>query len=250
MCKQFGNHNVGAMTRRVGKWIDRATPEQIQFGKTWYLDARIFAGELAQDSPYTLEQVAHVIAALSPQCDWGHNMDSAARLVKAHAAGERTIDRYPGYKTNMVKGFDILDGDLTVLRGPKVTAFKNAILGDMSLAVIDVWASRTARDKETNLAYAFRDDETPGRVEMRAMQEAYRRAAAARGMAPGEAQASAWLCIKESGEWVRPQHMPGKQAPRFYARHISARKRLGLTIHTRAGYWGLATNGLAAALAS
>lgn len=242
-------YNIGSMTRRVLRWHDRATAEQIRFGQTWYLDARAFAGELAQDSRYSVERVAAVIAALSPQCAWPANQTAAAAVVTAHAQGLDTIPGYPGYKANLAKAFTILDGDLTVLRGPKVTVFRDAILGDLSTPVIDVWATRTARDAQTNLAFAFRDDETPGAKEMRAMQEAYRRAARKRGLAPGEMQAACWLTIKESGDWVRPQHMPAQGARRFYARHIAARKRLGLTIHTREGYWGLATNGLAAALA-
>lgn len=241
-------YHVPSMTRRVLRWYDRATDAQIEFGKTWYLDARDFSASLVQDR-YTVEQIAGVVAALSPQCTWEANQTAAVRVVEAHAAGLDTIQGYPGYRANLAKAFRILDGDLEALRGPKVTNFRDAILGDLSTAVIDVWATRTARDKVTNLAYAFRDDETPGRVEMRAMQEAYRRAALRAGLAPGELQAACWLAVKESGDWVRPQHMTGNGARRFYRRHIAARRKLGLTIHTREGYWGLATNGLAAALA-
>lgn len=252
MCKGFGTYSVGAMANRIGRWLDRATPEQVESGKAWYCTARTFASELAETSPYTLEQVAGVIAVLSPQCNWEQNKIGAWKVVALHENGsspDLLLD-YTGYRANILKAWRVLDGDDTAVRGPKVTAFRDAILGDLSTPVIDVWASRTARSKERNLAFAFRDDESPGRVEMRAMQEAYRRAAAARGLAPGEAQAIAWQSIRESGEWVRPQHMPGNTAKGFYRRHIAARKRLGLTIHVRPGYWGAATNGLEAALSA
>lgn len=225
---KFGNHNVSAMTRRVLKHYDAATPAQLDEGTAWYRVARTFCADLANGSEYTFEQVAYVCAALSPQVNWDANMKATRDAVKAHETG--TPFTYGGYGANAAKALKILDGDLTVLRGPKVTSFAHAIMGDLSQTVVDVWATRAARSDTDNVIRAYADDEMPGAREHRAIAEAYRRAAAHRGIAPAECQAGVWVKVRASNEWVRPQHLSAKDRARFWARQARARVKVGLTV--------------------
>lgn len=219
---------TGPYTRRILRWLDRATPEQIDEGRAWYLTARTFAAELAHDTPYSLEQIAGVIAVLSPQVNWEHNKAAARDAVRAHSIGRRTLPSYSGYTANRVKAFRVLDGDIDAVRGPKVTAFRDAIIGDLSNVVLDIWAMRAARSERETMARLFRPDEMPGARERRAVEEAYRRAAAARGYAPAEAQAIAWVTVKGSGEYDPPR--AGDRA--WYRRQYRERLSLGLSIIT------------------
>lgn len=228
-------YNVGAMTRRILAWYDRADDAQRTEGTTWYGDARTFCAQLAAQSPYTFEQVAHVVAALSPQVKWGPNMAATIAAVDAHrtapdtlAAGE--LDGYVGYRANVVKAGRILDGDLSALRGPKVEAFAAAIMGDLSHVVVDVWATRAARGQRDNDARAYADDEMPGAREHRAIAEAYRRAAKLRGVEPAVMQAVAWVTVRSSEAWQRPQAMTDAQARRRWQRQARARAALGLAM--------------------
>lgn len=225
MSKQI---SVGPYTRRILRWLDRATDEQAAEGRAWYLEARVFAADLAEGSPYTLEQVSAVIAALSPQVNWPANKAAATAAVRAHAIGRRTLPTYTGYTANRVKAFRILDGDIGALRGPKVTAFHSAIMGDLSNVVLDIWAMRAARSHGETMARLFRPDEMPNARERRAVEEAYRRAAAARGLAPAEAQAIAWVTAKASGDFAPPA--AGNRA--WYRKQNRERIRRGLSIIT------------------
>jgi hypothetical protein len=55
------------MTRRILKAYDYATDSQRAEGLQWYADARLFCAEVTRSSLYSLQQVAYVTAALSPQ---------------------------------------------------------------------------------------------------------------------------------------------------------------------------------------
>lgn len=229
----YDGRAMAAMTRRILAWHDRATDAERHDGMTWYDDARRFAGALAEATPYTLAQVAHVVAALSPQCTWDENMRAAALACTLHAEGRHdaegdTLPGYVGYRANVAKAWRILDGDLSALRGPKVTAFAGAIVGDMSHVTVDVWATRTARDGRRALAFHAWDDEMPGAVEHRAIAEAYRRAAALRGITPSAMQAVVWVAVRGSGAFPRVQAMTDVERRRYYRRQVRAREAIGL----------------------
>lgn len=228
-------HNVGAMTRRILKAYDSASAAHKADGTAWYGAARTFCADLAASTPYTFAQVAHVVAALSPQCSWQHNCRATLAAVALHLADPDTLRAgqlagYPGYSVNVRKAAAILDGDLSALRGPKVEAFAAAIMGDLSHVVVDVWATRAARSLQANTARAYADDELPGAPERRAIAEAYRRAAGHRGIAPAEMQAVVWVATRESAAWARPQQMTDSYARRFWQRQARARRALGLAV--------------------
>lgn len=233
---QFTGATMAAMTRRILAWHDRATDAQREAGATWYDDARRFAGQLAQGSGYSVEQVAGAIAVLSPQCNWDMNMRAARDAVALHAAGQRPdrLPDYAGYPLNVAKCWRVLDGDMSAVRGPKVTAFHAAIVGDLTHVTVDAWAIRAARSRQRALALAYLDTEQDGKRELRAIGEAYRRAAALRGIAPSVMQAIVWIAVRESEEWRKPTGEA--ERARFYRRQVRARVAEGLPpMHT---YWG------------
>lgn len=239
---------IGSYTRRILRWYDRATPEQVAEGATWYCDARTFAADLASRHGHSVEQVAALIAVLSPQCTWPQNMRAATDACDRHANSDRTLPGYTGYGANVAKAFRVLDGDLDALKGPKVEAFAAAIRGDLSRVVIDSWAARAARSKSENVAKLFQADEMPGARERRVMIEGYRRAAAARGIEPAAMQAVTWLAVRTSSDFAKPP-MDARAATRWYAKQNRARVAQGLTIFTREYAWQNSPRGRAAALA-
>lgn len=222
---------IGPYTRRILRWYDRATPEQAAEGLAWYGEARVFASDLARAFGHSVEQVAALVAVLSPQCTWDQNMRAAENACAQHRAGRTDLPGYTGYSANVVKAFRVLAGDLDALKGPKVEAFAAAIRGDLSHVVIDAWAARAARSSAENLAKLFRSDEMPGTRERRAMAEGYRRAAAARGIEPAAMQAAVWVAIRESNVHAKPPKEE-RAATRWYDRQNRARTAQGLTIIT------------------
>lgn len=245
--------NIGPITRRILKWHDKATLEQLEAGTGWYLEARYFAGDLAHATPYTVDQIAALIAVLSPQVTWDNNKLAAIKAVDMHLAGEwhgEELPGYSGYRFNVGKAKRVLDGDMDAVAGPKVTAFYNAIRGDLSDVVVDIWAIRAARPKDINVAKLFRDDEMPTGVERKAVCEAYKRAAALRGIAPSEMQAIVWTVIRDSGTFPKVQSMSEADSKKFYVRQTRMRQKLGMTIYTYDSYWQGTPRGREVALAA
>lgn len=232
--KLYGEHNVGAMTRRVLRWYRAASAEQHAAGLAWYATARDACHDMASRyrNYYSPEQVAACMAALSPQVSWEKNLQACADALYLHSSGEwrgESLPGYAGYGENVRKSAAILSGDLDALRGPKVSAFAAAMMGDLSHVVVDVWATRAARDDRSNLLHAYRDrEEVPKVREYRAIAEAYRRAARIAGIEPAVMQAIVWVTVRESAQWARPQTLTRTQAARFYKRQRAARERAGL----------------------
>jgi hypothetical protein len=128
------------MYRMVQKLIrawSKATDEDKRQGAEWYRTARETCRDMATDNGVTHECAAGVVAALSPRLRWSVNLRAAKRCL----AGEKV----PGVvKANLAKANQIAAGapPLSVLSGPKVRAFYNAIMGDDSAAVVDIWVTR------------------------------------------------------------------------------------------------------------
>lgn len=132
------------MVMRLKAHFNSATERDIQQGETWYDDAREIADALAIGTGYSVEQTASVIAVLSPNVAWKENVEAALLAVEGHFNGvPHNRWRGAGYGENKIKASAILDGDLTRLRGPKVTNFARGILGDTEACTIDIWMLRS-----------------------------------------------------------------------------------------------------------
>jgi hypothetical protein len=170
----------------VDGWLSVATAQDLADGLAWYDRAREEALSLAyMPGCASVEHAAGVIAALSPRVQWGENIVSARKMIRA-AAMNRPEPRTNGMLRNRRKAWRIAHGEdpELVLGGPKVRAFFANIMGDREAVTIDVWAARAAEGCANTNA--------PVRRRYLLLAESYRRVARARGMHPRDVQAAVW----------------------------------------------------------
>ena len=166
--------------------------EAKMFGERWYPEAHEIAVGLGKLAGYKGDagraQVgAGILAALSPQTEWGDNIHLAHMLIGTGVASGQT-------RINNLKALRILDGEnpLDVLKGRKVVPFYKAILnpeGD-NPTVVDrhasaVYMGRPLAESELNKL------QSP--VIYKRISGAYARAAKLRGIHPNVLQAQTWL---------------------------------------------------------
>lgn len=175
---------------RIIRHARRIPPQVWRAGAQWYQVALCWASRIGRAHGYTTDQVAGVIAALSPLMHWTDNLATANEACRLHAGGLSTPPALTLSYTNTCKAWAILDGadPLTVLSGPKVVAFYLAILG-AEHAVIDTWAYRAATGK--NPPYS------PTRRQVEMLTAEYAHAAARLGVSPRTLQAAVWLDIRQ-----------------------------------------------------
>jgi hypothetical protein len=111
-------------------------------GRRWYADARDIACQIAADLSLSVETVASVIAALSPNNRWERNVVDARQLCTAFSLGgadDAAQIKTATFNANKTKALRILSGaaPLTVLSGLKVRAFYACIMGDSAAVCID-----------------------------------------------------------------------------------------------------------------
>jgi hypothetical protein len=179
-----------AMRRRILAAYDAAPENARRDGETWYETARMTASAIAGAHGHlTPRHVAGIVAALSPRVSWGSNVAGAYRLAEAASRGwpEPIV---AGTRSNRRKAWAIADGGdpETILGGPKVRAFFANLLGDDDAVTVDVWAARAAEGE-------WREQAPSGRRYL-TIAQAYRDAAALRGVTPRTMQATVWCAVR------------------------------------------------------
>jgi hypothetical protein len=168
----------------------RSTSEERRQGRVWYASAREHAACIADLAGLTPEHGAGILAALSPQLEWGRNIEEAYRLTVAWVDGDTSVlDTLTAYPANVDKASRILAGEHpdVVLGGPKVTAFYQAIAGLPGGPVVDRHATRVAtRGRYTAVTRSTYD----------AVQRAYVAVADRLGVDVHTLQAATWLTCK------------------------------------------------------
>jgi hypothetical protein len=159
-------------------------------GVEWYDRAGAHADSLAAASPFTFEQCAAVIAVLSPQTPWPANRATATLFVRWAAAGHKRMPKTgSGFLANREKAWAILTtGDLSYVRGPKVSAFFANITGDLNAVTVDLWMMRLL-DPDWN------ERAPQGRAYERAADD-IRFVASLVGKPPRDVQATVWTYIR------------------------------------------------------
>ena len=163
-----------------------------EIGERWYPEAHEIALGLGKLAGYKgdvgrVTVGAGILAALSPQTEWGDNIHLAHLLIgTGHASGQTGV--------NNEKALKILQGEdpMTVLKGRKVVPFYKAIVnpeGD-NPTVVDrhasaVYMGRPLIEKELN--------QLQSPVIYRRISGAYAKAAKVKGVHPNVLQAQTWL---------------------------------------------------------
>lgn len=170
-----------------------ASANAIREGLSWYLDAHNVSRTLAAAYGKTVEQVAGIIAALSPMNGWENNKRKAEQLLM-QGNGEGC-----GLYRNVEKAMRIYNGEmpLDVLGGDKVRAFYATILdptGDID-PVIDRHAFDIAVGERT-------DEKRRGILSRKGVYHTfanvYRDAAKIAGIGAAQMQAITWVAWRES----------------------------------------------------
>src|SRR5262245_48720591 len=157
-------------------------------GRRWYETANARMVTLSVESGYTLEQAVASMSVLSPRCQLEKNLEWTEIAVRSR--GRRKVGRFPNVMMRKVRAL-LRDASLAAewARGPKVSAFFRAILGDLDAVTLDVWALR---------AVGFYLKRDLRKDERRRFEDAYRNVARMLGEHPAHLQAIVWLQIRET----------------------------------------------------
>ena len=135
----------------ITRTINRATPQNIEAGLSWYAKARANAREIAEENGRTLEEIADVISILSPFNRWHSNLDQASALTFAHTFAPdedklaEAVSKIPftTFENNVVKALARLEGAKVLTpQSPKTYNFAQNIRGNLELVTIDRWMLR------------------------------------------------------------------------------------------------------------
>lgn len=119
-----------------------ASDSEILNGERWYCDAQDIANSIATDLGLSVETVAGVIAALSPNNRWERNVIDARNICTAYQHGghvDAAAVKVATFNANKLKALQILSGSdpLAVLSGLKVRSFYCCIMGDPDAVCVD-----------------------------------------------------------------------------------------------------------------
>ncbi len=189
--------------RRLHRWYQLSTQAEREQGRAWYPTAQKECAGIAERTGYSLRIVCGVVAALSPGCSWSINLADAERLLDAVTYATVPSDYEElvvnTYRKNKLKAWCIAEGDVSQLRGPKVTAFYYNLLGDEGRVTIDSHVfnafigARVVGSKHKKIT----------KHEHAIAINAFKRAALHHGEKPSAFQAIIWLTWKariESGK--------------------------------------------------
>lgn len=182
--------DIQTMASNILALHSQANPNELRDGLTWYAEARAYCNSLASEFGLSLDIVASVLAALSPNCSWEINKRDTRATIQAHVSGTE-FPRVSTYSRNLRKAIDILQtGNASLLSGQKVTNFAKCILSANTKAVcIDSHAYCIATGKE----YTTQTMPTITKRNYAAIAQAYRLAARKAGIAPYKIQAITWV---------------------------------------------------------
>lgn len=168
-------------------------------GRDWYPQMHATLAGIADAHGIAVENVIIATALLSPRLRWTQNVAAVAAL----AAG---LGRPAGIMSgpwDRAAAAIVSDDPWSAFspRARKTHAFARALMLDPDAVVIDVWAWRVAGQ----------NGDGPKNVsEYVAVADAYRAAAALRGMRPAEFQAASWVAAthtRPDGAVIRPSNL-------------------------------------------
>jgi hypothetical protein len=182
----------GKMVENILKVWDNANERDITNGTSWYENTLELCSQLAEMFDYPAANVVGAYAVISPALDKEMNDKAIMKMMPVHKAGldfEQWCKVGTYGKRNRAKAYQCLSGDLSYVRGEKVTAFFNNILGLPQRPTVDRWAVRVALLDPTLNG----DKIAVGSKKVyNQIADAYIAAAKERGVTPAVMQAVTW----------------------------------------------------------
>ena len=186
LVKTLGTNTTATVAKIVKVW-NTANDEIIESGTNWYSEAESIVISLSEESGYSKEHVAAVIAHLSPRTTWKRNIEGAIALILNGKKGNGIMS------SNFNRALNALNSNdpIATLNGPKTKRFALNILGDRNAVTVDVWAMRVALS-----GIEYKDSDL-GRVGVYdAIENAYRIAAKRFNVDASTMQAVTWVMIR------------------------------------------------------
>lgn len=182
----------GKMVENILQVWESASERDITNGTAWYENTLMLCTELAKMFDYPVVNVVGAYAVISPALDKEKNDRAIIKMMPVHKAGldfEEWCKVGTYGKRNREKAYRCLSGDLLAIRGEKVTAFFNNILGRPERPTVDRWAVRVALMNPT----LGEDKIAVGSKRVyNQIAEAYVRAANVKSVTPAVMQAVTW----------------------------------------------------------
>jgi hypothetical protein len=203
----------------LAAYADANTDER-KAGFDWYPQAYEFCQNLANEFPISVEQVAAVTAALSPQKDWISNQVWADEIIRSFFGS--MIFRSRGLGNSFRRAMIALNGDLSDIEREsgtlKVNRFYHSILGDAGYATIDRHAIRVAYGDFVSSPPSISDGT------YREIERAYIEASRELRKGTRHIQAVTWIvCRRERGLIEDPNKYARQAAKR---RHPSSQRKI------------------------
>jgi len=139
-------------------WYKEATPEEIQAGIDWYIEAQSFVYDTHEEfnpliDSLTSYMVAGVLSATSPNNRWERNKVDTVTVLKAIVAGlPPEAVKVCTYNANKIKAFEIGKGNIEIsAKSPKTHSFAmNVGLLSADHITIDKWHLRACVTNPTD----------------------------------------------------------------------------------------------------
>lgn len=163
--------------------------DAIDFGRVWYPLAWNHCSDIGREHNVAPKRVAAVMAVTSPRARWGVNLEATRRIVADVANNDYQGKSYGVLRRNETKAIRIMTGRYysNVVVGPKVSAFYDAICGDVESVTVDSIMSQAA-GYSSDVSPRIREEVTTACWQI----------ADVFGLSPRDAQASVWVAARGS----------------------------------------------------
>lgn len=186
--------SLGATVRNIESYWSRATPADIVAGAEWYATAGATVRAISDATGYDVARIAAVVAQLSPRTTWQRNIDGAWHVATGAPGSPHGCI---GANVARARAALAAPDPLASVKGPKVSAFARALLGDSESVTVDVWAARIALNPKWRRGDIDTAESALGRAGVyEAVAYAYRVAGARQGVAPATVQAVTWIVAR------------------------------------------------------
>jgi hypothetical protein len=198
MAKQTYTEAQLALTvENYSNLIDYALCQGLGSASEWYQNEHDIIARNAKQHGISINVYAAMTAALSPLMKWSENIKSVESIIEGVP-----FENISGFNRNKVKAQQILDtGDTSILVGPKVRQFYQALLLNPTSTTIDIWMLRAT---PWGSSVATRDSKYPV-IAKRCAAAALNELATWPGddMTESQIQAVVWVAIRDCWDYVK-----------------------------------------------